>query len=226
MTTIGDLLREKIDDGNERSFSHRMRSRRFAAFERATRIDRPLSILDIGGTAEFWENRGWADRPGVTVTLVNLFRARQRFENVIPTVGDATALDFPDNAFDVAFSNSVIEHLRTRENQQRMAAEVERVAHAYWVQTPNYWFPVEPHYLTVGWQWLPVRARVEILRRRPVGQMGRCPDRTFAEHTVREVQLLSRHGLQQLFPAATLIPERFGGLVKSWTAVHGLPLSP
>jgi Methyltransferase domain len=223
--SIGQLLRTKVDDGDEHSFSHRMRSRRFAAFERATAgLVRPMSILDIGGTAEFWENRGWADRAGVQITLVNLFQADQRFGNIIPTVGDATALDFPDDAFDVAFSNSVIEHVRTGENQQRMAAEVERVARAYWVQTPNYWFPIEPHYLAPGWQWLPVRARVEILRRRPVGQMGRCPDRAFAEHTVREVQLLSRHGLERLFPDATLIPERLGGMVKSWTAVHGLPV--
>jgi Methyltransferase domain len=221
---IRRLVREMVDDGDERSFSHRMRSRRFGTFERATgSLDGTLSILDIGGTAEFWENRGWADRPGVEITLVNLFQAAQRFENIVPTVGDATSLDLPDDAFDVAFSNSVIEHLRTGENQRRMAAEVERVARAYWIQTPNYWFPIEPHYLTPGWQWLPVRVRVEILRRRPVGQMGRCPDRAFAEHTVREVQLLSRRGLTRLFPEATLIPERFGGLVKSWTAVHGLP---
>jgi hypothetical protein len=223
--SIGQLLRAKVDDGDERSLSHRMRSRRFAAFTRATRtLDRPVSILDIGGTAEFWENRGWADQPSVRITLVNLSEASQRFDNIVPTVGDATAIDFADDAFDVAFSNSVIEHLRTRESQRRMAAEVERVAHAYWVQTPNYWFPIEPHYLTPGWQFLPVRARVEILRRRPVGQMGRCPDRAFAEHTVREVQLLSRRSLARLFPDATVIPERFGGLVKSWTAVHGLPV--
>ena len=223
--SLGRVLRAKVDDGDEHSFSHRMRSRRFAAFERATaQLDRPIEILDIGGTAEFWGNRGWADRGDVQITLVNLFQAERRFANIVPTVGDATALDFPDDSFDVAFSNSVIEHLRTRANQERMAAEVERVARAYWVQTPNYWFPIEPHYLTPGWQWLPVRARVEILRRRPVGQMGRCPDRAFAEHTVREVQLLSRHSLARLFPDATLVPERLGGLVKSWTAVHGLPV--
>ena len=103
-----------------------------------------------------------------------------------------------------------------------MAAEIERVARSYWVQTPNFWFPVEPHDLTPGWQWLPTSLRIAILMRRPVGQMGRCPDRRFAERIVRETRLLSRRGMASLFPDAAIVPERFGGLVKSWTAVRGL----
>ena len=69
---------------------------------------------------------------------------------------DATNLhEFGDASFDIAFSNSVIEHLSTFENQARMAAEVRRVARAYWVQTPNFWFPIEPHFLVPAWHWLP-----------------------------------------------------------------------
>ena len=33
---------------------------------------------------------------------------------------------------------------------------------------------------------------------------------------------MRRGELARLFPDATLVPERFGGLVKSWTAVRGL----
>jgi hypothetical protein len=222
---IAESLRAKVDDRDAASFSHRMRARRFARFEQAVAaLPRPLSILDVGGTSEFWRQRGWADRSDVHITLVNLEAEEQVCANILPTAGDARALDFEDDALHLAFSNSVIEHLFTLDNQRLMAAEMQRVAPAYWVQTPNFWFPVEPHYLTLGWQWLPVKTRVEILRRRPVGQMGRCPDPAFAERTVREVRLLRRGELVRLFPGATLVPERFGGLVKSWTAVGGLPV--
>ena len=33
---------------------------------------------------------------------------------------------------------------------------------------------------------------------------------------------MKRGELARLFPEAQLIPERFGGLVKSWTAIRGL----
>jgi hypothetical protein len=40
---------------------------------------------------------------------------------------------------------------------------------------------------------------------------------------VSEVRLMRRRELDSLFPGATLVPERFGGLVKSWTAIAGFP---
>jgi len=222
-TGVTARMRKLADDSSESSLSHRLRSQRFARFERlAATLPRPLSIVDIGGTNEFWEQRGWAERDDVTITTVNLAEQPRRFDNIIPTVGDATDLgDFGDGEFDLAFSNSVIEHLFTFEAQQRMAAEVARVARAYWVQTPNFWFPMEPHFLVPAWHWMPVEARVAILRRRGVGWMARCPDGEHARRVVREVRLMRRRELARLFPQATLIPERFGGLVKSWTAIHG-----
>ena len=52
---------------------------------------------------------------------------------------------FKHNQFDIAYSTSVIEHLRDSENQRTFAAEVACVAKLYYVQTPNRWFPIEPH---------------------------------------------------------------------------------
>ncbi len=37
-----------------------------------------------------------------------------------------------------------------------------------------------------------------------------------ADDIVRKVRLMTRRQLQHLFPQSTIIPERFGGLVKSW----------
>jgi hypothetical protein len=220
-----ERLRRLADDGSAASISRRLRERRFELFDRlAGRLPRPLSVIDIGGTVQFWERRGWADREGVTVTLVNLGEQDGHHANIDSRVGDATDLsEFADGAFDVAFSNSVIEHLFTLEAQRRMAAEVRRLARAYWVQTPNFWFPVEPHFLVPAWHWLPEDARVAILRRRGVGWAGRCPDEVHAREVVQQHRLMRRRELARLFPDAEILPERVGGLVKSWIAVGGFP---
>lgn len=220
---ITQLFRTQADDQRHDSVSHRYRARRFEQFEQMTAgLPRPLKILDIGGTNEYWAQRGWADREGVEITLVNLSAEPRRFANITPTAGDATNLPFEDNAFDIVFSNSVIEHLFTFENQVRMAREVHRLAPRFWVQTPNFWFPIEPHFLAPAWHWLPQGLRIEILRRRAVGWNGQCPDPEKARRVVAEHRLLRQSELRNLFPTAKLVPERFGGLVKSWTAVHGL----
>jgi Methyltransferase domain len=176
-----------------------------------------VNILDIGGTNSFWEHRGWAERRDVHVVLVNLEAERAAHANIEPRAGDATNLsEFADGSFDVVFSNSVIEHLETFERQAAMAAEVQRLAPRYWVQTPNFWFPVEPHFLTPAWHWLPVSMRVALLRRRRWGWRGPCPDPDRARELVREVRLMRRGELRRLFPGATLTAERIGPFVKSF----------
>jgi hypothetical protein len=218
-------LQGLADDGTSESLSHRLRERRFSIFDRLVEgLPRPIRIIDLGGTNDFWERRGWAGRDDIEITLVNLEAQEARHANIHPTVGDATDLsEYADESFDIAFSNSVIEHLFTLESQARMAAEVRRVASAFWVQTPNYWFPIEPHFLAPGWHWMPEDARVAILRRRGVGWAGRCPDPEFARRIVREIRLMRRPELAALFPGAAIVGERFGGLVKSWTVINGFP---
>jgi Methyltransferase domain len=222
----GDLLRQLADAGANGSFSNSRRSRRFESFARLVeglpeRDVRPVRILDIGGTNSFWEQRGWAGREDVRVVLVNVDVERSTHENIEPRGGDATDLgEFPDGAFDVVFSNSVIEHLGSIDRQAAMAAEVRRLAPLYWVQTPNFWFPIEPHFLTPAWHWLPTRLRVALLRRRRWGWRGPCPDPVEAEALVGEVRLMRGTELRRLFPDATLVKERLGPFVKSFVLVR------
>jgi hypothetical protein len=225
LVSPAERLRRLADDGDADSLSRRLRERRFRLFDSlVARLEPPVSILDVGGTVEFWERRGWAGRPDVSITLLNLGEQEQRHPNVRSLVGDATDLsDFADRQFDVAFSNSVIEHLYTLDAQTRMAREMRRVAPAHWVQTPNFWFPVEPHFLVPAWHWLPEDARVAILTRRGVGWAGRCEDPEFARSIVRQHRLMRRRELRHLFPTSSIVPERLGGLVKSWVAVAGFP---
>jgi hypothetical protein len=229
----GDALRRLADVDAATSFSNRRRTRRFEAFARLVDdvprpASGPLRILDVGGRSGFWEQRGWAGREDVHVVIVNLASELAACEadhpahaNIELRVGDATNLaELPDGSFDLAFSNSVIEHLATFENQAAMAAEVRRLAPRYWVQTPNFWFPIEPHFLTPGWHWLPVRVRVALLRRRRWGWRGPCPDPDEARELVREVRLMRGSELRRLFPGAELRRERIGPFVKSFVAVR------
>ena len=108
-----------------------------------------------------------------------------------------------------------------------MAREMQRGRPRYWVQTPNFWFPIEPHFLVPAWHWLPEDARVAILRRRGVGWAGRCPGPDHARRVVQEHRLMRRDELARLFPdAQRIVGERFGGLTKSWTAIRGFPKLP
>jgi len=223
MTTSTLSIRSLADGKNPNSFSNRARTRRFQRFEAlAATLPRPLRILDVGGTNEFWENRGWAGRDDVQIASLNLEAQPQKHENIQSLAGDATDLrQFADGSFDIVFSNSVIEHLFTLDQQRRMAAEVQRVGKSYWVQTPNFWFPMEPHFHIPGWQWMPLALRVSMIRRWRCGWRGPCPDPERARTLVSEVRLMSGRELRQMFPTAKLVPERFCGFVKSWIAISG-----
>jgi hypothetical protein len=216
-------LQKHSDCSDPGSFANRMRAKRFELFESlAASIPKPIRILDIGGTREFWENRGWAGREDHEITLINLASEPSKHKNILSREGDATDLsEYEDASFDIAFSNSVIEHLFTFENQKAMAREIQRVGRAFWVQTPNYWFPIEPHFHVLAWQWMPESVRVGILRRCQCGRRGPFPDKEEARQSVSEVRLLSKRELSRLFPGAEIVSEKFLGLTKSWIVHRG-----
>ncbi|MGH2981405.1 MAG: class I SAM-dependent methyltransferase [Solirubrobacterales bacterium] len=119
--------------------------------------------------------------------------------------GDARALPFADGEFGIAYSNSLVEHLDPGD-RERFADEIRRVADRYWVQTPNRYFPVEPHVLLPGFQFLPEGARRRLWR---LG-MPRTP--------YEPIELLGAAELRELFPDAVILRERFAGLTKSLIA--------
>jgi hypothetical protein len=131
--------------------------------------------------------------------------------NVTLVQGDGTNLEFADAEFDVAFSNSVIEHIPPA-LQQRFADEISRVAHRYFVQTPNRYFPIEPHYQFPLFQFLPRRVRQALNRRFTLGWQ--------AKGEWEEITLLSAGALRRLFPDAEIKRERVLGLTKSLIAVR------
>jgi SAM-dependent methyltransferase len=80
---------------------------------------------------------------------------RARYPHIAYVQGDACALPFPDLAFDLVFSNAVIEHVGGRERQQAFVREALRVGSRVFITTPNRWFPIEVHTRLPFVHWLP-----------------------------------------------------------------------
>jgi len=218
------LLKLLANNSNPRSLATNMRRRRFGLFLSLLKdLKDPIRILDVGGTEEFWRLMGLDQLKQARITLFNLQRQQVSgapFESVI---GDARDLSrYADNTFDVAFSNSVIEHLGPAfSDQLRMATEMQRVARRYFVQTPNRHFPLEPHFLFPGFQFLPVSLRTWMVSTFDVGWYKRIHDKPTARKEVESVALLNEAQVRQLFPNARIYKERAAGLTKSFIAYGG-----
>lgn len=194
--------------------SPRFRRERMQIFVKNLGIRAETRVADLGGTPHNW---AWADaRPHLT--LVN---TRVDFvTDGLPTVqANALRCPFKDQTFDVVFSNSLIEHLGTWEAQLRFAAEVRRIGGGYFIQTPNKWFPIEPHYLAPFVQFAPQSLRAWIVRwLTPRGWIEK-PSMIECDRMVSEIRLLGEREMKMLFPEARIIRERFLGLTKSLVAV-------
>ena len=203
------------------SMAASFRRRRFALFQDliSSLNHSPITILDLGGWQEFWEVMGFTDTPH-KIILLNLHEIQVRYPNFTSIVGDARKLDtFTDKSVDVVFSNSVIEHLGTYENQKHMANEVRRVGKRYFIQTPNFFFPIEPHFIFPFFHWLPRSARLMLIGRFSLGYIGRKQSREQAMRTLGEFRLLKKNEVKALFPDASIYSERVFGLTKSYIAV-------
>jgi SAM-dependent methyltransferase len=147
--------------------SLRSRRRKLGLFLETMRPTAETTVLDVGaddapfgapggcGTLNFFEELyPWPRQ--ITALGEHTGEAfSTRFPEVSYVQGDALALPFEDGAFDVVFSNAVIEHVGDRERQGAFVREALRVAPRVFVTTPNRWFPLDPHTLLPFVHWLP-----------------------------------------------------------------------
>jgi ubiquinone/menaquinone biosynthesis C-methylase UbiE len=200
-----------------------MRRARFALFlSLLRRLEGPVRILDIGGTQEFWTLMTGDEQVDAHVTLLNIEHQRVTSDKFVSAVGDARNIpQLDDRSFDVVFSNSVIEHVGSYDDQRRMANEVIRIGKRYFVQTPNKRFPLEPHFLFPFFQYLPVSVRAQLVHRFDVGWYKRIQSIEAARREVESIQLLTRGKFASLFPHAEIFEEKLFGLTKSFVAYGG-----
>jgi SAM-dependent methyltransferase len=216
------LILSLADTRDPKSLASKLRRKRFELFERLlASVPRPMNILDVGGTAAFWQGSDLLRDPGVEVTLLNVEFVSDGAPGIQQICGDARHLEFADKTFDIVYSNSVIEHVGGSAEQQQMASEVRRVGKRYFVQTPNYYFPIEPHFLFPGFQFLPVAARARLLNSFDLGWTPREPELDVARDVVSSIRLLKRGEFAGFFPGSQIYDERYCGLTKSFIAYGG-----
>jgi 2-polyprenyl-3-methyl-5-hydroxy-6-metoxy-1,4-benzoquinol methylase len=189
----------------------RWRERRYRLFLETCSVQPTDRIVDVGAGWGAALERFNDTNPIVAVDLSPQPSDWLSSPNVKVVQGDGTKLDFADGEFDVAFSNSVIEHIPPP-LQQDFANEIRRVARRYFVQTPNRYFPIEPHYQFPLFQFLPISLRKALNRRFTLGWQ--------AKGEWEEITLLSARNLRRLFPDAEIERERVLGLTKSLIAVR------
>lgn len=211
------------------SNKNRFRGKRVEAVSRIIRsyLERngTCTVLDLGGTSGFWHTwRDHFDFERTKVTCVNVDTAHEAatdFSGVTTRYGDATDLrEYADKSFDVVFSNSVVEHVGDWSKMKAFANEAKRVGRSYFIQTPYFWFPVEPHARTPFLHWLPQSWAYRIVMARRCGYWPRATSVSEAVDTLQSARMLDYGQFSALFDETPIERERFLGLTKSLLAVR------
>jgi SAM-dependent methyltransferase len=176
----------------------RARARRHARFFALTRLSAGARVLDVGCGRIGLR----ALEPAMEITGVDLVE-RPDYPGPFVQADASTGLPFADGEFELVYCSSVIEHVPPA-RRAAFAKELRRVGRGWFVQTPAYSFPIEPHSLLPFAHWLPPRLRHHYWK---LGATGGWED----------ISLLKRSEMEALFGPA--VPERIGPLTKSWVCV-------
>ena len=186
----------------------------------AAHLGRPITVLDLGGRADYWDNVGFDDI--AQIRLLNNDEAeleRTTSSQVfVAEIGDARCLDaYGDRSVDLVHSNSVIEHVGAWPDVCAIADESRRVGVSGWMQTPAWEFPIEPHFRLPFLHWFapPIR-RMMLSLSRDYGSL----DISGRRYHVDRINLLSHGEVKALFPDCDIFVERVV-LAKSYSARWG-----
>jgi SAM-dependent methyltransferase len=186
------------------AISLRSRKRKLRLFLDELQPTPETTVLDIGaddlgfgesetcGTLNFFEELyPWPEQ----ITALGLTEGasfKRRYPSIPYVQGDAFALPFDDGAFDVAFSNAVIEHVGGPERQRTFVLEALRVARRVFITTPNRLFPIEVHTRLPFVHWLPEDAAARVFA-------------ALHAEAAKDVHLLSPGAFRSLFPGRVRI---------------------
>lgn len=193
------------------------RKKRFELFSRQFKPQPGNILLDVGaGSGTFLETfaGGEADIVALDISGRRLASLRERHPQVLLVRGDATQLPFKSGSVSIAVSNSVIEHVGDLEAMRRMASEIERVGKRHFVQTPNRYFPIEPHYMLPFFQFVPYGIKRWLGRRFRLGYFNRT------KGDIENPILLSARQFRKMFPRSKIVKEKFLFLTKSLIAIR------
>lgn len=221
------------DVTNPNSLSSRLRNRRDvkvrALIDHVHGQRNQVEIIDVGGTFEYWKRLGvdYLRSRNASVVVTNLHEYELTDAGADSDVLRATVANgcdlgvYGNQSFDLAHSNSVIEHVGPWSNMRAFAAEIRRVGRAYYVQTPNFWCPIDPHYYRAPLiHWLPHPLRARIFNAFPVTHSGRIDGVGGAYEVIESTRLLDSRQLQYLFPDGSMSVEWAFGLPKSLITIR------
>jgi len=186
-----------------------------------------VRILDIGGTVQYWRilDESFLEKNKVRITLLNLpgsqvFEAEGRFTYMTGNATEDIWSELDPGDFDLIHSNSVIEHVGDWAQMKRYAENIKAFPGGYFVQTPNFWFPVEPHCMTLFFHWLPKPTRVWLVKHFSLGHWKKASDTSEAVEIVESARLLSKSMFSCLFDDANVRQEKILFLTKSFIAIR------
>ena len=184
----------------------RARARRHARFFALTGLEPGMRVVDVGCGA--LGLRGL--EPELDITGVDL-APRPDYPGPFVQADATERLPFDDGAFDLAYSSSVVEHVDPA-RRAAFAAEIRRVARGWFVQTPAWSFPIEPHALLPFAHWLPAVAAAPLL----AAGRGRARGRTSPCCAAARWSPCS---------ASRSTPSAWAALAKSWIALRAIDTS-
>lgn len=187
-----------------------------------------IKIIDVGGTQKYWESMMmFQEKRNIEITLVNLLK-----EDIVgkskhigiryeARQGNILDKDFVNSLlkeeYHICYSNSVIEHLYTKQNQIGMAESVRRLATYHWIQTPYKYFPLEPHFHFPFWIYIPKPIRKKLLMNFELGHFPILSSEE-ASDILDEIRLISESEYRKWFPESVIWKEKTFGLTKSIVA--------
>ena len=189
-----------------KNLSRKSRTKKFELLRQVLPARPEDRVLDVGVSGEVFLQYALEDVYPYPDRIIaggyeprEIVAARQHYAQPQYAIFDGCALPFPDQSFDLVFSNAVIEHILGPGRQEKFAREVMRVGKSWFVTTPNFWYPFESHHHLPFFQFLP----------RPVQmQYNRLLGTHIPKGAVQELGLLSARQMQALFPTSHIAQVR------------------
>jgi len=217
-----------FDDTNPKSISSWFRNRRrlllVNIIKEVYETYGYVNILDVGGRMAYWKpfTYEFLRKYKVKVVFLNLESDKQEDLNGLFSFTEGNGCDlsmYSDNQFHLVHSNSVIEHVGRWDRMVAFAKETSRVGERLFIQTPSFWFPVEPHAHTPFIHWLPRPMRVSLVLCFKMGHWEKCRTVIEAANQIEAVMLLDYKMFDALYPTAKIVLEKFIFFPKSYIAI-------
>lgn len=203
------------------------RQRKFDLFYEIMQPSETDKVLDVGGEVELssYNQRQFIDnyphKQGISVINLStelIETISKKYPEIDARVGDACNLPWPDDYFDIVFSNAVIEHVGDYEKQKKMAAEIMRVGQKWFVTTPNRWYPFEFHMRLPFVTWLPGNYYLKVGR---IISYNHVKKKYVSNIINTNLRLMTAKELKTCFSNSRIIRQRVTFMAETLIAIGG-----